>query len=197
MRALWIIAGLATTAHAGPAVVVEGEAVPPVDPQWRLDLAARGVGSIATGDTGSLRSGLAPALAIRAEHRLGPLEVGGSIAVAVPAWAGQLDAALSADYVRAIGSSWAAGIGVDAGASVFYFDAGLGDDTPMDAVKYWGPFARVRAQLHYLWPQPNGRAVGLVVGPTLAATWAHAWFGERTDGARLEPGFELGLTLRL
>jgi len=197
MRALWILAGLATTAHAGPAAEVEGTTIVPIDPQWRLDLAARGVGSIATGDTGSLRSGLAPALAIRAEHRLGPLEVGGSLAFAVPAWAGQLDAALSADYTHPLGASWAAGVGLDAGISVYYFDAGLGDNAPMDAVKYWGPFARVRAQAQYLWPQPNGRAVGLVFGPTLAATWAHAWFGERTDGARLEPGFELGLTLRL
>ncbi|MEO8549876.1 MAG: hypothetical protein ABI678_07875 [Kofleriaceae bacterium] len=183
MRVLWILAGLASAAHA--------------DPRWRLDLAVRGVGSIATGDSGSLRSGLAPALAIRAEWMVGAFAIGGSIAVAAPAWAGQLDAAIAADDAVAHGAQWAAAVGVDGGASVFYFDAGLGDSHPMDPVKYWGPFARVRAQLHYLWPQPNGRELGLVLGPLVAATWAHPWFGERTDGARLEPGFELGLTLRL
>jgi hypothetical protein len=200
MRALAVVMAFSGFAAAGPAAVVDGAEPEPVAPVWRLDVLARGVGSIATGtrsDAGSDRTGLAPAVAVRLEHRAGSLELGGSLAASIPAWAGQLDAALSLDYERALAPGWSLAVGGDGGVSVYYFDAGLGDAVPMDALRYWGPFARVRLQLHALSTRPNGRAIGLVFGPTLGVTWAHALVGDATYGARLEPGFELGLTTRL
>ncbi len=194
--------GGSRTAIAGPAVVVDGTSQPPIDPVWRVDIVARGVASVATttvtgGAPGAMRSGLAPALALRVEHRFGPLDIGGTLAAAIPAWAGQLDAAVSVDHAHAVTRRWSLVVGGDAGASVYYYDAGVGDSAPADVLRYWGPFARVRAQLQAMWTQPNGRAIGVVTGPTLAVTWAHAFIGEDTYGARLEPGLELGLTMRL
>ena len=187
------------------------------DPNWRLDLSARGVGSVELDRTATMtRDGLVPAMTVRAERRAGTLQIGGTFSAGFPAWYGKTDAALSLDYEVPLadrtctilpnddigaqhcsGARWAIAAGVDAGVGLLYFDAPPETSSNGDALIYWGPLARVRLQLHVLDVLPSSRAVGLVVGANAAVTSARYMSPGSGSGIRLEPELELGLTLRL
>ena len=174
-------------------------AVPPAtaDPSWRIDLSARGIGSVELGDANHPRDGVVPAFGVRALRRVGPVHVGGSIGGGLPAWYGKADAALSIDHETVRGRRWALTTGLDAGVGLFYFDAPPETPPSSDALIYWGPLVRARLQLHVLTMLPSSRAIGVVVGANAAVTSARYMSPASGTGVRLEPELEVGLTMRL
>lgn len=169
------------------------------EPTWRLDLSARGVASIEL-ESGAMqpRAGLVPALGIRALRRIGSVQLGGTIGGGFPAYYGKADAALSIDYVVALGGErLQLATGLDAGVGLLYAGAPPETSASSNALIYWGPLARARVQLHVLDILPNGRAVGLVAGVNAAITSAHYMSTADDTGLRLEPEVEVGITMRL
>jgi hypothetical protein len=198
-----VLACLPATATAGPG--------------WRIDLSARGVGSVEL-DSGSaqMREAIVPAVGARIERRVGPIYLGGAFSAGFPAWYGKTEAALSIDHElvladprcevvpgdfigeqRCHGARWSIDAGVDAGVGLLYFDAPPETAAASDALIYWGPAARGRLQLHVLDVFPRSRAVGLVVGANVAITSARYMSPGSGTGVRLEPELELGVTMRL
>jgi len=184
-----------------PALVVWIGSIAHADPRWRLDLSARGVGSVELDSTSTMsRDGLVPSVAVRAERRVGELSIGGTLGAGAPAWYGKTDAALSIDHehVLATGDArWSIDVGLDAGVGLLFFDAPPETPSTGNALIYWGPFARTRVQLHVLDVLPNTRAVGLVIGANAGITSARYMSPGSGAGLRLEPELEVGLTMRL
>jgi hypothetical protein len=188
------------------------------DPDWRLDLSGRGVGSVELTGTEQMREGFVPAASMRALRRVGALDVGGTITAGFPAFYGRAEAAFSVDHEHVLarptcvhvsdgsdaighevcrGARWSIAGGLDAGVGLLY--AGAPPETPAssDALIYWGPVARARLQLHVLDVLPSSRAVGLVVGANAAITSARYTSTASGTGVRFEPELEVGLTMRL
>ena len=171
------------------------------DPSWRLDVSARGIGSIEIDNTAVMtRDAIVPALGIRAEKRFGSVMVGGTVGAGFPAWYGKTDAALSIDHERVLSDGdvrWSIAIGLDAGIGVYYFNAPPETEASDNALIYWGPLARARVQLHVLDVLPNTRALGLVVGANAGVTSARYTSPAAGAALRFEPELEVGLTMRL
>ena len=200
-----------------PIALVSIGSIANASPTWRLDLSARGIGSVELDSSATMtRGGLVPAMSVRAERRAGPLHIGGTLGAGFPAWYGKTDAALSLDYEAALadrtctmipnddigeqrctGARWLIDAGVDAGIGLLYFDAPPETPSSGNALVYWGPLARARVQLHVLDVLPSTRAVGLVVGANAAVTSARYMSPGSGTGLRLEPELEVGLTMRL
>lgn len=157
--------------------------------------------------------GVVPAVSCRLEHRFGPVWLGGTFEGGVPSWYGDVLGAVSAEVEHRVrpaacvdetcAPSIALAAGVDAGVTAYFFAANtlseLGDTA---GLQYWGPIGRARGELRVMWECPNegcpegfGTAVGVVVGASAALTSAHYLGGG--VGARVEPGLEVGLVLRL
>jgi hypothetical protein len=201
------------------ACVTVATATANAEPSWNIDLAARGNGSFELSNGAPRdRVGLVPNLVIRAERRIGPLFVGGTIGVGFPAWYGEHEAELSIDVEHVIseprcmlahdgnrlGSETCRGLGIsisagaDAGIGLYYYDAPPMMEAPTDALMYWGALARARVQLHVLNVHSFGRPLGLVIGAGAAVSSAR-YLSTPTPGTgvRCEPSVEIGLEVRL
>lgn len=89
------------------------------------------------------------------------------------------------------------GAGVDAGIAMYYFDAPPMMEGPSNALMYWGPLGRARLQFRTLAPQRFGD-LGVVVGIGTAFSSAHYMSTETGGtGTRIEPSFEVGISMRL
>lgn len=62
---------------------------------------------------------------------------------------------------------------------------------------YWGPIARARAQLRWLWETPTRKSFGIVVGAGIAGSRAQYMTTSTNTGVRIEPSIDVGLSLRL
>lgn len=186
---------------------------------WRLDVSARGIGSVELAPSAEhMREGLVPALSVRALRRLGALQLGGTLGAGFPAWYGKAEASISLDLERVLasprcelvresaddlgrqecsGARWSLVSGFDTGVGLFYFDAPPETSPSSNALIYWGPLVRARLQLHVVDVLANARGVGLVVGANAGVTSARYTSTASGAGVRLEPELELGLTLRL
>jgi hypothetical protein len=187
------------------------------DPNWRVDLSARGIGSVELDDRAAHRRGaLVPALAVRALRDVGAVQLGASLGAGWPAWYGKADAALAIDHERVLavphcelvadegigheacrGARWSIAVGLDAGVGLFYYDAPPETPPSSDALLYWGPLARARLQLHVVDVLQARRAIGLVVACNAAITTARYMSTASGTGVRFEPELEVGLTMRL
>jgi hypothetical protein len=174
-------------------------------PAWSLDASLAGTGSFEVDPHPPHdQPGVVPAMLFRVQRRVGSVFVGGTFTGGIPAWYGEVGLALSADVERvmrpavcadgACVPSVALGAGADVGASYYFYDS--------ESLEYWGPLARMRGELRVMWECPNeacpeghNTAFGLVVGASAAVTSAH-YVGGGVQ-ARIEPGIEIGLALRL
>jgi len=185
---------------------------------WRVDASARGIASVEVEGATQMRRGVVPDLAVRAQRAYGNFLIGGTIGAGFPAFYGHHEASASIDLDHVLrrpfcelvpdddasiptqhcdGLRWSVGAGIDSGVGMFYFDAPPETSSSSDALLYWGPFARVRLQVHALSVLSTGRAVGLVFGISLAVANARYMTTGTDVGIRLEPAAELGLSLLL
>jgi len=195
------------------AAIAVTAAAPARADRWLVDLSMRGAGSVELeADAPMNRRAVVPSMAVRLERRLGPLHVGGVIGAGLPAYYGQHELALAADVERVVRDrrcgAWSdddpctaarvvLAAGIDLGLGLLFYDAPPETASGSDAVLYWGPLGRARAQLRVLWPTPNGKELGVVVGVDLSVSSSHYMSTATGTGTRLEPGLELGLELRL
>jgi hypothetical protein len=171
------------------------------DPAWQLDLSARTAASLASSSAPNDRVGIAPAILVRATHRLGPLHVGGTLGAGFPAYYGQHEASLALQYEHALGRCADPCrriiTGADLGIAMLFHDAPPESSASSEALLYYGPLARARVELRTTWETPTGKQIGFTIGLALGAT--RATYMTTTEGTsmRLEPSATIGLALGL
>jgi hypothetical protein len=178
---------------------------------WSIELGVRGAASFAVDENPMSRTGAVPSMVIRVQRDVGPVYIGANLAGGLPAYLGQHEASLSLGLSHAVrdGRCIRADLdadeqcdarlvllgGIDAGITLFHFDAPPELSSDSDALLYWGPLGRARVAFRATWTTPTGKEIGVTVGAGVAAVWARYMTTATGSGVRVEPELDMACTI--